>query len=946
MDLKTRLRQLQEARTAGYIDESEFQELRADLLNALRNFTDLSKDSSDATKKPDTPPISNHVNESLSVDEQEADLGPITLCLEMLKPELEIGPSNHRFRLARMLGESKASQVWLAYDLSAHEAGFDQYKALKIFAPRREDSFHSDDPGKENPAPGVRAEQYMRGFLVRVRARATLAAAINHTHIVKVYGWRLGKDGWPFIEMEYLAGQNLAQLLSKEGKPGLPLTRILDLLGPAAVALDYAHQYHRVPHRHLTLENIFITDQGLIKLLDFGLAYQPRDGSNLLARNPEPDSALPRFFTPESQSMNQGRLKQDIRALVALIYQLLTGKSLYYGEAAATQLYPVKEKLPQPSSLTENAWRVLSRHLQQEQDAALPTAGELLTHLQVVQDTSKGSRRSPMLRRVVLVALLGLSLVGLYGWYGPQTDLWHELQKAWYGFLKEPLPSSLQESGADVAQAIDMPPPKTLAATPSPVADDTKNLDAKLDQATENEVTRRETDDRAFAAAARIDTVSAYEIYLQRCPDCGHRETVETAISRLQRETHINTLKTRFDQALSQETRDTSDQDLMMALAILDELANIDAQNDFLIKAKQRIVLAYVELAKKEIAATQFDQARRWLAKGRTIQSDHPALTQLTLALDKTEAKYQDDTAFAKAEEHHIRTAYQAYLDHCAPLCGHRQAATAALEHLKSEPPSNSNRIFRDTLTTGEQGPDMVLIPAGVFHMGSSLNETGRLQDENQRQIQIVKPFAIGRYEVTFNEYARFVAETQHREPKDEGWGRGKRPVINVTWQDATAYSAWLANQTGEKYRLPTEAEWEYAARAGMTTSRYWGDNPDQGCAYANGADLVGQTAFAGWTVMNCNDGYVYTAPVGSFQPNAFGLFDMLGNVLEWTCSSYEESYREAALHCAEKNPTRQVVARGGSWSDQPRGVRAADRHKATPDSYDYFIGFRVARDL
>ncbi len=271
-----------------------------------------------------------------------------------------------------------------------------------------------------------------------------------------------------------------------------------------------------------------------------------------------------------------------------------------------------------------------------------------------------------------------------------------------------------------------------------------------------------------------------------------------------------------------------------------------------------------------------------------------------------------------------------------------------AVQRLAAATPQTpvDRRVFRDALASGGQGPEMVTLPAGAFWMGSPPTEKERLNDEPLHQVRIDKAFALGRYELTFEEYDRFAQATDRPKPADQGWGRGRRPVINVGWRDALAYAGWLSEQTGHVYRLPTEAEWEYAARAGARTARYWGDDPDQGCTFANAADLSGQATFTGWTAMACQDGYVYTAPVSVYQPNAFGLYDMLGNVLEWTCSVYAATYRGDEQNCAAPGNAALVTARGGSWSDGPDSVRAAARLKAAPESQEYYLGFRVAREL
>ncbi len=158
-------------------------------------------------------------------------------------------------------------------------------------------------------------------------------------------------------------------------------------------------------------------------------------------------------------------------------------------------------------------------------------------------------------------------------------------------------------------------------------------------------------------------------------------------------------------------------------------------------------------------------------------------------------------------------------------------------------------------------------------------------------------------------------------------------------------YAKWLGGQTGKRYRLPTEAEWEYAARAGTQTRRYWGDDPDEACKYANVADQTAKEQFAWSGVHNCSDGYAVTSPVGRFKPNDFKLYDMLGNVWEWTCSAYDENYGGAEQRCLDAGDSSRSL-RGGSWNNVPRGVRSAWRDRDTPSIRGYYLGFRVAQDL
>ncbi len=267
---------------------------------------------------------------------------------------------------------------------------------------------------------------------------------------------------------------------------------------------------------------------------------------------------------------------------------------------------------------------------------------------------------------------------------------------------------------------------------------------------------------------------------------------------------------------------------------------------------------------------------------------------------------------------------------------------------IQQEPTPNNilpaDQIFREPLKDGNLGPEMVWVTAGKFRIGDI---QGR-GDNDERPVHWVpvNRFAMGRYEVTFAAYDHFALATGRKLPKDKGWGRADRPAINVSWNDATAYADWLSQQTGRQYRLPTEAEWEYAARAGTETLRYWGNEPDEACRYANVADKTLEKKWNWAGVHNCTDGYQYTAPVDSFQPNDFGLFNMLGNVWEWTCSEYERKYGGKEQQCVDnKNTHRRVVSRGGSWSYKPGDVRAANRLKNRPAYRSHNIGFRLVRE-
>ena len=292
---------------------------------------------------------------------------------------------------------------------------------------------------------------------------------------------------------------------------------------------------------------------------------------------------------------------------------------------------------------------------------------------------------------------------------------------------------------------------------------------------------------------------------------------------------------------------------------------------------------------------------------------------------------------------------------------------------------AETQRLAATCQTEGQLGPTLVIIPPGQFLMGSDskTDPDAQPREAPQHWVTIPKPFALSRCEITVGQFRQFVQETRYQTTAETdgkgcyGWDAVQKkaiqrpdlnwqnpgfsqddhhPVVCISWQDTQHYLDWLSQRTGTRYRLPSEAEWEYAARARTITPHFY--QPDQQCAYANGAGQETKAiAASNWTLAQCTDPFVYTAPVASFAENPFGLFDMAGNVWEWTQDCWHDDYTGAPTDGSawlEKNGggcTRRVL-RGGSWNINPQILRSAFRDRFNPDVAVNDSGFRVARDF
>ncbi|MBX3447417.1 MAG: formylglycine-generating enzyme family protein [Parvibaculaceae bacterium] len=278
--------------------------------------------------------------------------------------------------------------------------------------------------------------------------------------------------------------------------------------------------------------------------------------------------------------------------------------------------------------------------------------------------------------------------------------------------------------------------------------------------------------------------------------------------------------------------------------------------------------------------------------------------------------------------------------------------------------PMDTQKTLRDCDTC----PDLIRVDAGTFMRGADAGDPAADESEYPRhEVTIRKPFAIAKHLVTRADFETFVAETGHDANggcyifAESGWRVDRQaswrapgfaqshldPVVCISWHDANAYAAWMSARTGKSYRLPSEAEWELAARGGTAGTNFWGEDDTLACTYANVNDITAKNK-AAKAAENCDDGFMFTSPVGQFLPNPYGLHDAVGNVWVWTADCWQVDYgatpRDESAHLAGGCERR--VLRGGSWTDTPGPVRIGAREHRSPEGRYSIAGFRLVRDL
>ena len=416
-------------------------------------------------------------------------------------------------------------------------------------------------------------------------------------------------------------------------------------------------------------------------------------------------------------------------------------------------------------------------------------------------------------------------------------------------------------------------------------------------------------DDEAWATAQERNTIIGYEDYLAEWPEGKYAPKAQEIIDQMKK-------------AIEAQKKDAA------------ERAERERQEALARAARERTAWSTAE------AANSVDSYQTYLAShpsGKNAPEAQARINRFLGDAATAQANAIEQQAWNSAKANNTAESYQTYLA-SYPNGAYSPLAKAALEELRPSP----GKTFQDCNVC----PMMKTLDSGNAQLGASASEPGVKPNElPKRPVIISTPFSVSLTEVTFAQWDACATDGGcTARPNDNGWGRGNRPVINISWDDAQGYAQWLSNKTGKKYSLPSEAQWEYAARGGET-GHYMGGSEAALCAFANGA---GTESGLTWANKNCSDlSSDRTLPAGSLSSNKYGLKDMLGNVQEWVLDCNTLNLKDAPTNGEPdlRGSCNQRVVRGGSWFSPPTGLRFSARENQRRGDSNDFTGFRVVRN-
>ena len=829
------------------------------------------------------------------------------------------GTRLEEFEIERKLGAGGFGVTYLAYDCSLKRR-----VAIKEYLP---DEWATRRPdGAVGPWSATHAEDYRWG-LDRFLKEAQVLARLHHAHIVQVYrvmeAW-----GTAYMVMEYVEGSSLAEALRAEGP--WAEARVLGLLDALTVGLAEVHAAGLV-HRDIKPANVMLRGDGSPVLIDFGAARRAVGRQSGSVRTVVGTDG----YAPFEQTLSKGVQGPwtDVYALGAVAYEALSG-------------------------------RVPDKSNDRMDDDTLPPVAEVAAH-GVSAEFASAIGEALALRRQdrpqSLAAWRGLLGLPAVAGTAPGTSPAPPR-------IPDPAPGGLPGLRSAGRDGVQDGGPRSASAAVAPV----DGAGAAVDRAGPGGASRRWW--LVGAAAVVVALTGAGLVWL-----AGGAAAPETAGTAAGARGGANARPVargvgggRRGSGVGAEAASV-DPVAARGGAVRNGGRFGAGGNESGSAPADSAADSAVDVAPEAVEETLGLDRAGW----RRIQEGLAALGLEPGAPDglvgggtrRAVRAYQAGagkpvTGFLDSTDVTTLRAAASEADRVAAR--RRAEAEAAEAERRLAELRRPGRVFRDDC---DGCPELVVIPAGTFRMGSPASEEGRYDNEGPQHSVTLRSFALGRTEVTRAEYAAFVTATGHGSgggctvfdgsqwdtDDDASWREpgfsqgGGHPVVCVNWRDAQAYVAWLSRETGSSYRLPSESEWEYAARSGTTTARHWGAGSADQCGYANGTDAASKRRINWRNAAECDDGMIWTASAGSYAENGFGLLDMLGNAWEWVEDCWHGDYRGApsdGTAWTRGGDCGRRVLRGGSWGSAPRNLRSALRLGNAAGARDDSIGFRVARTL
>jgi len=733
--------------------------------------------------------------------------------------------------------------------------------------------------------------------LAQFMAEGRTVAPLDHPNIVTVFRC-FEANGTAYLLMPYYRGEALHKLLKRSGT--LTAEEALALALPLMNALEYIHR-KGVIHQDIKPANIYITENGDPILLDFGATGQRPDGSPSTRWKLGSEG-----YAASEQSEAQGEIGPwtDIYGLAATLYRSISGQ---VPVSASQRKQAIAGKDPDPlqplnSLVPTREYAGLIKAINLGLGVAPGSRPQSVSEWR--PEFGSGAARQPspttgipghieregrewlpmVLLGIFLIAIVSAAiyLFGGFGKDGPASTSGKVPESAGAGNSAESPAYISPEETARWQAALET---DTAYAYQLFMQDYPQSIHNPQAQAQLNVL-----DHKAWQQAAADGSKSAIHAYMESFPDGLHQADAKILLKE-------------FELAEAEESRQQ-------------------------LKLEQQDDKAWSNARSARTIGAMDEYIKNWPG-GQHIDEAHQFRRQLSDEIN-------DLRGFEAATKLNTIDAYQSYID-AFPKGSKVAAALEAIDDLTLRP----GKTFTDCADC----PTMVVVPSGSFWQGAEETSSYALNKEKpRRMVTFSEPFAVGVFEVTMEQWDHCVAAGGCSErPRDNGWGRGPRPVIMVSWNDAQEYVSWINKLTGQSYRLPSESEWEYIARAGEE-SEWPGGDPARACEFGN---IAGSETGLRWQHENCSDpALLETLPVGSLRPNAFGVYDAIGNVAEWTLDCMNLSYLDAPADGSawSRGICSSRMTRGGSWFTGTKEIRLSARFNLKAGDRNDFTGFRLVR--